>query len=63
MRVIKQEAIITIIVVTEDEAPGPEWLKEQLEKIPGVAISRIEGFANQDVLSICLGPQKQKPGD
>ena len=60
MRVIKQQASITMIVVIDDEAPGPDWLKQQLEKMPGVAISRIEGFANEDVLSICLGPQKQK---
>lgn len=63
MRVIKQQAHITIIIVTEDEAPGPDWLKMQLEKIPGVAISRVNAFENEDVLSVCLGTQKTKPGD
>jgi len=62
MRVLKQQASITMIIVIDDEAPGPHWLKEQLEKIPGVAISRIEGFSNEDVLSICLGPIKKEPG-
>ena len=63
MRVIKQQASITMILVIDDEAPGPDWLKQQLETLPGVAISRIEGFANEDILSICLGPLKTKPGD
>lgn len=62
MQAIKQQAHITLIIITDDEAPGPDWLKIQLEKIPGVAISRVDAFANQDILSVSLGPQKPKEG-
>lgn len=62
MRVIKQRATITLILVIDDDTPGPDWLKQQLEKIKGVAISRVDAFANEEILSISLGPQKTKPG-
>jgi translation elongation factor EF-1beta len=55
MRVLKQVATITLIIVVEDEMPGQEWLRKQIEKIAGVATVRIDAFANTGVLAVKIG--------